>query len=211
MMHRMGLRHQQTDTVVIGRFNPHIITPDWLRKVGISRPGEDVSPNVQLSAKAIILRFDVGEYTWSVDAGRLVISTETSGNTAEKAAAVLNLLPHTPVTAVGSNFRYRCNVSEWRGRLPKLDDVGMEGLADEGEVRELTWKASVKKANGVILNAQVSVEPAASLQPDVVVSVNCHREVSEASEVASIAAQFSHDRDVAIQFIETVFRERVES
>lgn len=209
MMHRMGLRHQQTDTVVIGRFNPHIITPDWLRKVGISRPGEDVSPDLHVSAKSVVLRFKIGEFTWAVDSSRLVISTETPGNTAEKAADVLRQLPHTPVTAIGTNFRYRCTISGWRGRVPKLDEMGYTELGREGEVRELTWKASIKKAS-VIVNAQVDIESSGGLVPDVVVSINCHREIGDASEVNDVALQFKSDRAIALEFIHNVLREEVE-
>ena len=119
----MGVTLYEIDTVVLGRFNPHIISPPWLAQEKIIVEGETVEAEIAVAGRAVAFRFKTGDLAWHVDYNQLIISTEKIADTAAIAAKVVEKLPHTPLAAIGSNFRYRCGLSEWKGRLPKLNDV----------------------------------------------------------------------------------------
>jgi len=208
---RMGATLYEIDTVVVGRFNPHIISPPWLAKESIIATGETVQAEIAVAGKAIAFRFRTGDLTWQVDFNRLMISAEKLLDTATIAAKVVEKLPHTPLTAIGSNFRYRCNLSQWKGRLPKLDDVGVDQLKEYGDVQSVGWKASINRPDGATLNVEVSLEPGQSLSPMLTANVNCHRQVNDAKMLIAAAQRFEDDRQSSATLIESLLREKVES
>ena len=163
-----------------------------------------------MAGRAIAFRFKTGDFSWLVDYNRLVISTEKSVDTAAIAAKVVEKLPHTPLTAIGNNFRFRSSLSQWKGRLPRLDDFGFDKLNGHGDVQSVSWKGSISRADGVMVNTEVIVEPAQSLSPTVSVNVNCHREADDVDSVIAAANKFEEDRKSITAFLETLLREKVE-
>ena len=207
----MGVKLYEIDTVVLGRFNPHIISPPWLAKEAIIAEQEPVEAEIALMGRTVAFRFKTGDLTWQVDYTRLIISTEKISDTAAMAAKVVEKLPHTPLTAIGNNFRYRCSLSQWKGRLPKLDDVGFDQLKRYGEVQSVGWKASVRHSDGMTVNTDVSLEPTAeSLSPMLTVNINYHRQVQSAADLIAAAHRFDEDRKASVTFLESLLREKAE-
>ena len=193
---------------MIGRFNPHIISPPWLAQEGIIAKDETVEAEISVAGRTVAFRFKTGGFTWQVDYNQLIISTEKISDTAAIAAKVVERLRHTPLTAIGNNFRYRS--SEWKGRLPKLDDIGLDELKEYGDVQSVSWKASVSRPDGVTVNTEVSVEPTESLSPMLTANVNYHREVNSAEGLITAAQRFNEDRKASAAFLESLLREKVE-
>ncbi len=206
----MGLKLFEIDTIVIGRFNPHIISPPWLIKEKVIAEGGTVGAELALAGRAMAFRFNTGDFTWQVDYNRLIVTTEKIGDTAAIAAKVIEKLPHTPLTAIGSNFRYRCSLSQWDGRLPKLDGIGFDELKEYGDVQSVGWKASVSQPDGVTVNAEVNLEPGESLSPVLIVNVNYHRQVSDAPALVAAAQRFENDRKASEAFLESLLLAKVE-
>jgi len=208
----MGAKLFAIDTVVLGRFNPHIITPPWLAKESIIAEQKAVEAEIAVGDREIAFRFKTGDLKWQVDYNRLIISTEkiNDTDTASIAAKVVEILHHTPIAAIGNNFHYRCSLSEWKGRLPKLDDVGFDQLKEYGEVQSVVWKASVSQTDDVTVNAEVSLEPNESLSLMLTVNVNCHRKVQCAADLIAAAQLFNEDRNVSVKFLESLLREKAE-
>lgn len=202
----------EIDAVVVGRFNPHIISPPWLAKEKIVTEGEPVEAQIAVAGRAIAFQFKTGEYTWQVDYNRLIVGTENpGGNTAAIVAKVVQKLPHTPLTAFGNNFRYRCSLSQWKGRLPKLDDVGFDQLKEFGEVQAVGWKASISQSDGVTVTTEANLEPGESLSPMLTLTFNYHRQVTDAAALVAAAQRFDEDRKASEKLIESLLHEKVES
>ena len=206
----MGVKLCKIDTVVIGRFNPHIISPPWLADQTIIAKEETIEAEMAVAGRTVVFRFKTGDLTWQVDYNRLIISTEKISDTAAIAAQVVERLPHTPLAAIGNNFCYRCSLSQWKGRLPKLDDVGFDQLKEYGDVQSVGWKASVGHPDGVTVNTEVSLEPTESLSPLLTVNVNYHREVNGAAELIAAAQRFGEDQKAGATFLESLLREKAE-
>ena len=204
----MGVRLFQVDTVVLGRFNPHIITPPWLAKEEIVDEAESVEVSIAMADRAVAFRFKTGELMWQVGYSQLVISTAKISDTSALAAKVVEKLHHTPVSAMGNNFRFRCDFSQWRGRLPQLGDVSIEALKEYGPVQAVGWKASISQNENLIVNAEMTVEPADLAS--VIVNINYHRPVNDAEAVVVAARSFQEDLDSSKTFLDTIFGQKVE-
>jgi hypothetical protein len=122
-------------TVVVGAFNPYVITPDWLVRFGFYR--EDEGVNVRLVPLGQGAAFEVGCVEWQVDNQRLsVASSERSEDCGGTVSRVLSLLPHTPVQALGHNFHFSATREEWGGRpAPMLGGRGLQDFTDAEQVR----------------------------------------------------------------------------
>ncbi len=206
----MALKLHEIDTVVLGRFNPHIICPPWLAKQKIIAEEETGEAEIAITGRAIALRFKTGDLTWQVDSNRLNISSEKISDTAAIAAKVVKKLPHTPLNAIGNNFRYQCSLSDWDGRLPKLDDVGFDQLGKYGDVQSVGWKASISQSDGVTVNTEMTLEPTELPSPMLTVNVNYHRQVNDAGELIAAAKEFQKDQQASAAFIESLLHERIE-
>jgi hypothetical protein len=139
----------------------------------------------------VAFRFKTGELMWQVDYSRLVISTDKISDTSALAAKVVEKLPHTPVSAMGNNFCFRCDFSQWRGRLPQLGDVSIEALKEHGAVQAVGWRASISQKENLTVTADMTVEPADPAS--VIVNVNYHRPVNDAEAVVVAARSFQED------------------
>jgi hypothetical protein len=131
-------------TVVIGAFNPAIITPDWLDEFDLCRPDGEFALSDQPDASG----FQAGGFEWEVDSASLSISVEgdKTADCGAMAARVLALLPHTPVEAVGHNFQYLCPENEWVPRvLPRIGGRGAGELPGVGQVR---WDGRFERPHG---------------------------------------------------------------
>lgn len=199
----MTAEFYQVDTIVAGRFNPVIITPDWLSTEGILPAAGDAEGKITIpvSAPHLALQYRVGKFRWQIDSFRLAIECLTLENTAHLAAEVLDRLKYTPVSAVGNNFRYRCDLADWSGRLPNLDGFSVDQLEGECKLEVSTWKAQISKKDMRIL-IQLDQTPPASL---LTVSVNFHRNISMASEVVQAADAFDSDCKESEQILKTIF------
>ncbi len=207
----MGLKLSEVSTVVAGSFNPQIISPPWLVKEQVIAEPKQVEMQLAKVGRSIAFRFKIGDLAWQVDYMQLAVSTEDiDSDTAAIVAKVVEKLPHTPLTAIGNNFHYRCNHSQWQGRLPKLDDLGFDELKTYGNVQSVGWRASVVRPHGLTVNTEVSLEPTESLSPMVTVNVNCHRQVSSAEELIAAARRFEEDRNESAMFLELLLHEKVE-
>jgi hypothetical protein len=95
--------------VAVGRWNPMIITPDWVVMQGLAEAGE-----WEISLTPDGPKFGGPHFDWLSTATRLVVTandpTEGVAPTCEFVAAVLERLAHTPVSALGVNIHVPLSV-----------------------------------------------------------------------------------------------------
>ena len=89
--------------VLIGNFNPYIVTPEWLRRQKIWPANER---SIEFGGGSLATtRFRDDETEWLVTTERLEIVANPS-HCGTLAAKVLEQLPHTPVSASLSSFSF---------------------------------------------------------------------------------------------------------
>ena len=151
--------------IALGPFNPHIITPGWLRDTEViaDLPGE--FDNFDAGGEPEDIAFSTADIDWQVDGRSLSVESEWLGrDCSEYLARVIRLLPHTPIRAVVNEFYFTASPLEWAdGPLPHIGsrsptaliDAGLEavrwaGLFDRRDARaELTLESDLKR-NGTI-------------------------------------------------------------
>lgn len=92
--------------MLIGSLNPAIFTPDWLRFHEIIEVDEQKEAQIEIIHQAIS-KFTISEIRFSIERHRFIISSE-----AHEMSEIFNIvsktfgeiLPHTPLTAVGINY-----------------------------------------------------------------------------------------------------------
>lgn len=198
----MALRLEDGQTLALGPFNPHIITPEWLVKNGVC--GND-EVEIRYTAMNGGTAFNFKKVKWQIDFRSLMVGS-TEENSGELAARVIHLLHHTPIRAVGNNLHYSCGKEQWgQSLLPTIGAKGWNDLAVYGVVDQTRWA-------GVFFRAETRVEVTVALsEAGVAVLFNFHRETKSSEEAQMAARQFDADKQVSRELLGSLFDQRVES
>lgn len=202
----MSLKLQSRNIVVVGAFNPRIILPAWLQKVGIVEP-TDTKPEVgfEITSNERAFRFSTGGFRWHVTDSRLKIHSQ-EGNPAALAAKVVGCLPHTPLSAVGHNVEYRSESTDGL-RLPQIGELNSVTLKNKcaskvRKVNETGWSCQLEVAEDETLNIRV-VQRSGTVE----VSTNLHREVTDVQQIGEIAEGFEDDVGLSNETISSMIGE----
>lgn len=192
---------QSFDIVIAGRFNPHIITPSWLIRTELAKESE---PKVQLGfdpqSHSPSFRIQVDRVTWSTSDSRLELSAKFSDvDLSVPATAILKLLPHTPIQAVGHNFHFKWKIAEWSGRIPQLGEVNFEGLRQFGEPVNTTWTSGFRVDKNLVVQLQL-----VHSENSVEVHTNFHRDASNCEAGLKAVENFPHDFDRTKELIQKI-------
>ena len=196
----MALILESATTLVLGHFNPHIITPTWLVKNKLCNEGE-VTLRIMSMPQTQGGAFQFKDVQWQIDFQSLLISSSKE-NCGALAATVLRKLPHTPVRAVGNNFHYAGTMDQWGDcPLPMLGTTGWDDLVGVGKVDQLRWV-------GVFFQDKVRIEiTLAQSETGFAVMFNFHRNTKQAKEAQSAAGCFEEDRGSSKKLIKKLFNQ----
>jgi hypothetical protein len=201
----MPLTLHTLDVVVIGRFNPHIITPPWLIAQKVAGVTEvEMRLGFDVDNRRSIVSFEMEGLRWLVNDSRLTISSKTVANDpAKRAALVLDKLPHTPITAIGHNFHYRCDFSSWVGSLPSLGGCNHAALQHYGDPLQVSWSSKIQQAGQVF---GINVE---QMRSAIEVRTNIHRPVTSALQAIDFCPKFATDLAQSNELIHAITGETV--
>lgn len=97
--------------VVVGNFNPAIVSPDWLERnhligVGDADTAREGSQNRSMIVSNQVTSFETDWFALQVLNNRFALTSKSPLSPAFKdlAVGIFQLVPHTPVSAVGLNF-----------------------------------------------------------------------------------------------------------
>ena len=189
-----------SETVAVGAFNPRIITPSWLVRNEVVREPEwleDILDSMPIDENG----FPLGGFGWDVDQERLLLSaTRGEQDSGAVMAKVIELLLHTPISAVGHNFHYTCPKSDWPTvAIPMLGSrSGIElGATETRWTGRYDWE-------GVVVEVELLYAP--KTEDVVSVRTNFERQTGENWETAVAAARkFRSDREAAAALAATLF------
>lgn len=122
---------QNSNLVIVGAWNPAIITPSWLRQQFPDLlPGDEVQAEFVV-LPAVSMRFKLNDIQIDPSNGRLTLSAAIEdegrfGLLPRLAYAISDRLPHTPVIAVGFNFVFRTQADRRLAVDRFLDELGQD-------------------------------------------------------------------------------------
>jgi len=204
------LQREDRQTVVRGRFNPHIINPEWLKSEGIWQADQ-----VQMHLGAIFEGLNFGtadmKTEWAVENRGLAIKSDNE-DCGDLAAQVVKKLPHTPVTAVGNNFAYTVSPDETSGEIPKFGALIRQSFSPDLAFDELTWSGALPLTRGT---GRISVGVTLPPDGDLIVRFNFHRDIKKtsggsavANSTAEAARSFKEDELESRQLVEIILNKR---
>lgn len=179
--------------VVVGNFNPAIFTPDWLEQNNLIGKGDAITAREGSEGRNLIISRQVAtfESEWfalEVVEGRFSLTSKGGLSPAIKdlAAGIFQLVPHTPVIAVGLNFIAHYKLSS-EDDYHKMGDIlapksvwnsafpdGAPGLADLSiRIQDGNRGEKLKSAD----EKRITVKPSNIVKYGVHLSYNDHRDV----------------------------------
>lgn len=188
------MKLETANIVLLGGFNPHIIEPHWLNKVGVCSDENDrYETEVLVGTGPQLTRFLAGGLWWEVSFEKLVVAVKagitSAGSPVASCRRLLQTLPHTPIRAMGTNFNFKFDKDAWDGPTPSIDEI--EGLvASDGEIQSRTTVIRSLREDGarVLFQLAVGVD-------SVSFDANFHRSVEGISMAQERLNDFDGDRE----------------
>ncbi len=162
--------------VLVGSFNPAIFQPRWIADQGLMRPEEGENAEIKTIARNLS-DFSTDWFHLQVVQERLQFESTSPAHfnpLRDLAASLIELLPHTPVTALGMNRSYHFetgSTEEWHnfGHLlaPKehwnkvLSGPGLRSMIMEG-----------KRPVNVGSTIRIKIEPSARFAEGIYIHIN---------------------------------------
>jgi hypothetical protein len=163
-----------TNIVLLGAFNSAIIEPSWLAAHDvIGQKLEHVTTEIQLfGATPNKTVFNLDGLRWEITNDRILIGSTQSISPAPWFGRLLDLLPHTPLRAVGINFKAKCSTSDWPIPVPALPN--QDAIADLlGETVASSAISRSRKPDGTQLNLTLNANAG-----EMVFDANFHRGIA---------------------------------
>lgn len=198
-----------SNIVLIGGFNPHIIEPGWLmREEVVEETRDEFQVEVQLpgvGGLARSIRFELDRIQWEVGLDRIKLASRNGCSPAPWIERLLERLPHTPIRAVGNNFRFVCPRNEWSQPVPALPSKSDLGDA-LGEPVSSTLVSRTKNPDGTHINITLTIAP-----QEVIVDANVHRAVANHKAALAAIGSFDQDRDRIRRIVATMSHQEMTS
>jgi hypothetical protein len=175
--------------VAAGRFNPAILVPEWIVKQGIL-PDTDVE--LMSAMGSAMTTFNMCGLQWRANLTRLEVLAEREGaDPGEFVARLLEQLEHTPLRAVGSNFRYSVMSPADAGALYSLASSSILKKLEANARATLNGTAIAEYAHeDSVLRLSLIFEREAVSAVD----FNFNRESVTARDAAAAARRWSSDK-----------------
>lgn len=199
----MPVELDQCSCVVLGMWNPGIITPKWLKQEKIlPKIPKEGTLGFQPLSRAI--RFELDEMIWEISDSRLSVTSKTCKNCGRVVAEVLKILPHTPLQAIGTNFVYKGSVDAWKSDLvPKMCSLRLTDGKPKG-LAQVTWGGVLDLDKNTLMNLSVTNGAAG-----VIVAFNLHRNCSTATTASEFAVRWESDLKTVTEILRNEFGVKV--
>jgi len=207
------IRLASTKAIAWGPFNPHIITPGWVRDIGIIDDLQDRAASVTEEDESESLSFSTLDLDWQVDGKSLSVETENHAlDCGVYLARVIQELPHTPLWAVAHEFSYTATKEDWAGGpLPQIGNK-VPSAFDQIEIESVRWAGLFNRGNA---RAELMIEADLKREQMIGIHLGYHRRIretkfKEAAKAGSDATKhFLRDLCDADELLKIVFGQEV--
>ena len=196
----MSVKRGNSSIVVLGAWNPAIITPAWLLQHKVFEVTSE-SPPIVLGQPGLP-QIRIGKVTLVADFTKLIVQAEDGSDCGSFVARILGLLPHTPIAAIGTNFLFACAAEDLTpDRLPRLGNIQMTPHPSPADLKliQTTWVRQMAE------DAKLQISVTQQEGTDMVIGVNIHRDVTSASRATEVAATWADDRQASVAVLKEVF------
>jgi len=186
------LEIESANIVLFGNFNPYLITPQWLKEQSIW-----AADDVQLALGAMQqdgVQFHGDGSAWYVSSDSLVISS-TKLDCGSVAVKILEKLPHTPLTAVGSNFEFQDSSDSTQ--YPVFDEI-RRTIPSELNSQLLRWGTVIHEDDVRIEVTFLSGEQGTTI------ALGYRRSASSIEMARRAASRYGVDRDKSDLLIDQI-------
>lgn len=185
--------------VVAGRFNPAILSPAWVVAHGLL-------PDGQAEGKALVgtnvVQYTLGALTWQPTLTKLeVIANDSDADPGDFVSRVLNLLPHTPINAVGSNFVFPIAEPADRQIFPLISSK-IQAITSDADHELLSYSVTVGLKFGA--DCVISIGFESEKEKVYAINFNFNRFVPNASAGAEVALAWRKDEAEAVRIYQRV-------
>ena len=147
--------------------------------------------------------FRFAMFDWEVRPTKLIIKplAPEMPDPGSVMAKILQILQHTPISALGHNFLYSAPLDD-ASQLPGLGSSSARDVARMLRVEEptsTTWSMLVKTEEGHRLGVTIRAEP-----PNQKADVNFHFDCADASEAVAAAGRVNEMRDRAKEIVDKI-------
>ncbi|MCA9242887.1 MAG: hypothetical protein KDA32_02940 [Phycisphaerales bacterium] len=186
----------ESNVVLIGAFNASIVQPPWLIANKVVDPVDECTAKIELNNRAETQwRFSLDELDWRVSGDRIVIGSGRLRSPAPYYEKLLELLPHTPLRAVGINFKLRQDMKDWTAPIPSLPN--QEAMRSHlGDIIITSTATRSRQTN----KTQVSLTLEAT-EEEVTLDANFHRGVDGREMALHALTEFESDWEYLGQLI----------
>lgn len=174
------LKTERMTIVVVGKFNPAIVTPAWLEREGLVSKDASLAAEVELIA-ADLASFSVAAKQLQLLRERLVVSTgdaREEDTLRDLVVGILEILSHTPTSKVGLNYESHFLLSSlevWHAKGDSLaPKPSWKKLLEKPGLRSLTMRDDCRE--GGFLDVTVGPSPQVG-PPGLAITTNDHFEV----------------------------------
>ncbi|HKV54034.1 MAG TPA: hypothetical protein VJN94_05265 [Candidatus Binataceae bacterium] len=192
--------------VALGDFNPAIFSPDWLERNGLigkadADTARDKSQKQQLLVSHQATTFETKWFALQVLENQFILSSKDALSPALKdlAVGIFQLVPHTPVTAVGLNFQAHFKLTSeddyhrigdvlapkdiWNALCPE-EAAGLTNVT----IRLQHWKRGDPPPKSAD-HKNISLQPSAVYKLGVYMSYNDHHDLNASVDDNSSSAE----------------------
>lgn len=194
----MQIQSESGTCVLVGAINRAILRPEWLVKCSLVQGGE-TQTEFMLTPGPILYRYTIGGFRWTIDSGKLVVEGISEvADPGEMVARVIDTLKHTPVRAVGNNFRFVPDAEAGQ----RLHDRARSRLSRDLSERYVSGDVSTTVFVAPHEDSTINVTFESNGATIVGVLANFHRDVADADQAAQAARRWQSDRDAASRLLE---------
>jgi hypothetical protein len=185
--------------VVVGRFNPAILSPAWI-------VANQVLPEGRAEGSSLVgtnvIKYTLNGLTWQPSLTKLEVTADhPDANPGEFVARVLTLLPHTPITAVGSNFLFQVAAEDGARIFSLVKSQVQEVTADaEHEMLDYSVSFALKYGSDCVININIDTEKETVYN----VGVNFNRLVTSATVASEHALKWASDEAEALRLFHKI-------
>lgn len=201
-------RFVKSDFVAVGTFNIYVLQPNWFAAVGLFTEGQKIAVQTDFARPGYHFAPSESDVEWHISPDRVVASSrDSNADCGSQVARVINKLEWTPLHAVGGNFVFEADRTDYEQLRVKPAIPGRDDWNWRQSASAISVESAGRQFNLTLLVLPDKLQLVANIHTDLSKMTDRKGRLAEA-EAASVS--FKGDRDKAIDFASRFFGTKFE-